>query len=106
MIKIPKHLSADSRKWFKTVIDTYELDPHHVHVLTLAAESLDRANEARKRIDEHGMVYQDKAGQPKARPEVIIERDCKDLFRRLLRELNLSEEPAENRPPGLKFGGK
>lgn len=103
---IPKHLSPASRKWFKEVIETYELDSHHLHVLTMACEAMDRSTEARKLIEEQGMVYMDKAGQPKPHPAVIVERDQKDLFRRLLRELNLSEEPAESRPPRLGYGGK
>jgi hypothetical protein len=103
---IPKHLEPPTRKWVKSVLDDYELEDHHIHLLILAAEALDRSNAARKLIDEHGMVYFDKAGQPKPFPAVIIERDAKDLFRRLLRELNLSEGGEENRPPGLKYGGK
>lgn len=103
---IPKHLTASTRKWVKSVIDDYELQDHQFHILLLAAGALDRAEQARQELDTHGMVYTDKAGQPKPRPEVIIERDSKDLFRRLLRELNLSEESTEPRPPSLGYGGK
>ena len=88
------------------MLSEFDLEEHHFHLLILAGETLDRSEQARRALAEHGMVYLDKANQPKPRPEVLIERDSKDLFRRLLRELNLSEEAPETRPPRLNYGGK
>src|SRR4030042_578428 len=99
--RIPKHLKSSTKKWFREIIETYELESHHVKLLTLAAEAWDRCQDARKAITKHGSVFIDKFGQPKARPEIAIERDARIAFARLLRELNLSETPDENRPPGL-----
>ena len=39
----PKHLSASSRKWWVDVTEAYALEEHHLRLLTLAAESWDRA---------------------------------------------------------------
>ena len=103
---IPQHLAASTRKWVKSVCDNYELEDHQFHLLILAGEALDRSEQARLEIQANGMTFDDKAGQPKPRPEVAIELSCKDLFRRLLRELNLSEEIPESRPPRLGYGGK
>jgi phage terminase small subunit len=86
------------------VVGEYELEPHHVRLLTLAAESWDRCQQAREAIAEHGLTHDDRFGQPHARPEVGIERDSRIAFARLLRELALDiEGPSEEsaRPPRI-----
>ena len=98
----PAHLSAASKAWFSAVIDDYSLEPHHVHLLTLAAEARDRAEEARLALKTHGVTYVDRFGQPRARPEIAIERDSRLAFARLLRELHLDAEvPEDPRPPSI-----
>ena len=103
----PKHLAPDTRKWWRSVTESYELEPHHVRLLTLASQAWDRAEEAREALAESGIVYEDRFGQPRARPEVGIERDNRLAFARLLRELDLDVAPPASaaRPPMLrKFG--
>ena len=102
--KPPKHLRAATRRWWSAVVGEYELEPHHVRLLTLSAESWDRCVQSREALKKHGVVYVDRFGQPRARPEVAIERDSRIAFARLLRELGLDvTEPAdESRPPGLR----
>jgi len=46
--KPPKHLRAATKAWFGSVLAEYSLEPHHVRLLTLAAESWDRCCEARE----------------------------------------------------------
>lgn len=50
-----------------------------------------------------GLTYTDRYGCPKSRPEVAIERDARISFARLIRELSLSEPPADEkqRPPRI-----
>ncbi len=99
----PVHLRAATRKWFADVLDDFELDEHHIRLLTLAAESWDRGEMARESIAEHGMTFVDRFGSPRARPEVAIERDSRIAFARLLRELDLDVDlPADTRPPALR----
>jgi phage terminase small subunit len=77
-------------------LEEYELEPHHVRLLTLAAEAWDRAAAAREVVDRDGMTFADRFGQPKPRPEIAIERDSRIGFARLLRELGLDvEKPPE-----------
>jgi phage terminase small subunit len=62
---------------------------------------------ARQAVREHGLTMVDpKTGAVKVRPEVNVERDSKIVFMKLLRELNLSEQPPDSRPPKLKYGGR
>ncbi len=97
------YLEAKTRKWWRNVLDDYDLEEHHVKLLTLAAEAWDRCQEARRILDENGLTYTDRFGCPRARPEVAIERDSRIAFARLLRELALDLEPPEEpgRPPRL-----
>lgn len=100
-IRPPSHLRKDTQAWWLSVHEAYALDPHHVRLLTLAAEAFDRAVEAREAIAKHGAVYEDRWQQPRARPEVGIERDSRIAFARLVRELGLDAEAADegDRPP-------
>lgn len=71
----------------------YELEPQHLRLLRLACEAWDRAEQARKVLRRRGLTYRDRFDQPRARPEVAIERDSRMAFARLLRELDLDGEP-------------
>jgi len=99
----PEHLRPATREWWASVVEEYDLEPHHKRLLTLAAESWDRCEAARQALAKNGMVYEDRFGQPRARPEVAIERDSRIAFARLLRELALDvDEPDEARPPTIR----
>jgi hypothetical protein len=98
----PKYLAAATRKWFDSVLEEYVLEPHHVRLLTLAAEAWDRCQQARAALAK-GLTFKDVNGHPRARPEVAIERDSRIAFARLIRELALDVEPPadDSRPPTI-----
>jgi phage terminase small subunit len=101
----PGHLSDRARRWWRSVVDTYQLEDHHLHLLRLAAEALDRAEEARAALGANGTTYLDRFNAPRLRPEVSIERDSRLSFARLCRELDLDTEAAVSsrvRPPPLR----
>ena len=100
----PKHLSADGKAFWKRVYADFELEPHHVKLLTAAAECLDRCSQAREAVTRDGLFFKTRSGQIRPHPALGIERDQKTLLARLLRELNLDiDSPAEpySRPPRL-----
>lgn len=99
----PAHLAEPTRKWFLAVIRDYQLEEHHVRLLTLAGEAFDRATQARQLIERDGLVVPTGAeGGLKAHPAIAIERDSRLAFARLLRELDLdTDAPSETRPPAL-----
>ncbi|WP_245331162.1 P27 family phage terminase small subunit [Mesorhizobium sophorae] len=82
----------------------FDLEQHHLRLLQAAAESWDRMQAARAAIGKHGLTFVDSNGNPKARPEIAIERDAKIGFARLIRELDLDvEAPTEGRrPPAIR----
>lgn len=100
-ISAPAHLRPDTASWWVSVADGYALEAHHLRILTLAAEAWDRGVEAREAIAKHGTVYVDRFAQPRARPEVAIERDSRIAFARLVRELALDVDAPDEacRPP-------
>jgi hypothetical protein len=103
----PKHLSISMRKWWVSVNEHFVLDDHHRLLLTKAAEAYDRSEMARETIRKLGTTYEDRFEQPRARPEIGIERDSRLAFARLVRELNLSEQPPDPpRPNALRYGRK
>jgi phage terminase small subunit len=104
--KAPRHLTKEMRQWWEKVVRGWELDDHHILLLTKAAEAHDRADQARKILRQKGVTFLDRFKQPCARPEVAIERDSRLSFARLVRELNLSEAPEAPRPPGLKYSSR
>jgi hypothetical protein len=100
-------LSPETAGWVRSVLRTWVLEPHHIKLLLLAAAHWDRVQNARRVILRDGAVFLDRFGQPKARPEIAIERDSSVVFSRLLRELALDVElPESPRPAGFIGKGK
>jgi phage terminase small subunit len=100
-VTAPKHLSPATRRWWQNVVASYELEEHHLRLLTVAGEAWDRKENAREAIVREGLVFLDRFGVPKPRPEVAIQRDSEVTFCRVLRELKLDVGPPDSRPPGL-----
>lgn len=103
--KAPPHLSTEAKSWWRSVVEEYDLEPHHLRLLQCAAEAWDRMQQARKAIWDHGgLTFTDAGGNLKAHPAVSIEKDARIAFARLVRELDLdASTPAERgRPPALR----
>lgn len=94
--RAPAHLTEPTRRWWRSVMDTFEVEEHQERLLTLAGEAWDRALEARETIAAQGAYYSDRFGQPRAHPALAVERDSRVAFARLVRELGL-DPPAS--PP-------
>jgi P27 family predicted phage terminase small subunit len=96
--KPPTHLSAASRAWWTSVVaDWSGLEEHHVRLLTLAAEALDRGDAARRTIAKEGAIYRDRFGAPRRHPAAAIAAEGAATFARLVRQLGL--DAAEPGPP-------
>jgi phage terminase small subunit len=105
--RLPSGLRPATRRWAQLVLDEFELESHHFRLLVMACQCWDRREEARAALAEHGMTYVDRYGQPRARPEIQIERDATITFARLIRELRLGVEPDDaTRLPGLPGGSE
>jgi len=104
--KPPSYLSKESRDWFASVMANFDLEPRHVRLLTLAAESWDECQAARAAVAKHGLTFVDRYKQPKERPEVGIARQARIAFARLLRDLALDVDPPPETPRSPRIGGQ
>jgi hypothetical protein len=106
--KAPSHLKPATRRWWLAVNQEYQLEEHHERLLTLAGEAWDRGAAARAAIDKLGIVFVDRFGSPRVRPEVAVERDSRLGFCRILRELRLDIQPPDEDPrlPDFQNGGR
>ena len=96
----PKHLSTESKKLWRSVLNDYELERRHEAILLTALEALDRMRQAQAQLSEDGLTTVDRYGGVKSHPCVVIERDSRNAFLRAMRELGLDQEaPANSRPP-------
>jgi P27 family predicted phage terminase small subunit len=101
-MKPPTHLRAATSQWWAQVVAEYDLEAHHIRLLSKASEAFDRSEQAREALLKHGLTYDDRFGSPHARPEVAIERDSRIAFARLVRELGLDvAPPSDSRPNTL-----
>jgi P27 family predicted phage terminase small subunit len=96
----PPHLSASSRQWWLSTVETYVLHEHHLRLLQLACEAWDEAQKARAQLAEEGLTVPGQQGGIRPHPCVAIERDARLAVARLVRELDLDTEP----PSSERFG--
>jgi hypothetical protein len=87
----PEHLTDSSRTLWATIIADLELEAHERDTLRVGLEARDRANEARDVINELGLTYVNRFGDPHVRPEVKVENDSRRLWLAALRQLSIPE---------------
>jgi len=104
----PAHLQEATGRWWRATCRHYQLEEHHVRLLTAACEAWDRMVEARQTIETAGMFFTSRFDEPKAHPAVAVERDSRLAFAQLVREIGLSDDPPDCRPPrpGGRYEGR
>jgi phage terminase small subunit len=100
----PKHLSKESAEFFRKSVDAYDLDDHHLLLLTKAMEAQDLAEKCRKILDKEGLTYTDRFGAPRARPEAKIFNDSRNAVKNIFRELGFDLADDNNSRPPLIAG--
>lgn len=91
--KAPTHLSRGARRWWRAIVENYDLEPHHVEILTAAAEAWDRKEEARGLIAEDGLVIRNRSGVPMTHPAVQVEDSAALRMAHLIRQIGLDATP-------------
>lgn len=91
----PAGISKESARWWRSVVSEFNLEDSHLELLRLACFALDRCAVARRELRK-GMTYKDKAGICRPKPESIIERQSAVLFARLVREMKLLTDDADD----------
>src|SRR2546427_9300426 len=93
--KPPTHLSSAMKAFFTQIVASWDLEVHHVALLTLLCEALDRCEQARLQVQKEGLTVPGRFG-PRTHPSVAIERDSRLSAVRISRELDLDADlPSE-----------
>ena len=100
--KIPSGLKVPGRKFYKKVLEEYDLpETHDLERLFMAARCLDEVAEDEKTVKAEGRFIFDRFQQKREHPASKAIRDNKTLFCRIIRELGLDLATAqESRIPG------
>jgi phage terminase small subunit len=93
---VPKHLSKKAKELFQDITADYDLESHHIEILRLLCECLDRLEVCRKQLKRDGVFIVNRFGESKIHTALREEREQKVLFARLARELNLDLEIPES----------
>lgn len=107
-LRAPAHLKPATKAWWLSVQRDFILEEHHTRLLTLAAEAYDRGVQAREVLATDGLVVRDDRRNLRPHPLLVVEKDCRIGFARLVRELGLDiDAPASTprRPPALRGNG-
>jgi P27 family predicted phage terminase small subunit len=100
-LKAPAHLRPDTRAWWQSVHQDFDLEEHHSRLLTMACEAWDRACQAREILAKDGIVIGGRQAAVRPHPAIAIERDARIAFARLVAQLNLDGEPSAV-DPGMR----
>ncbi len=103
----PAHLTPARKRLYRQLVADYALEreAHALETLRLACEALDRCDQARDLIAEHGVMLTDRFGQLKPNPALALERDSRIAAFRGFRELSLdATEVVESRLPRAGTG--
>jgi len=87
--RLPSHLKAPGRRLWQSALTEYEIDAAGLELLRLAAEALDRADEARRAVAQSAPYIPDRFGNIRPHPGLGVERDSRLAAARLIRQLGL-----------------
>lgn len=90
--KAPRHLSAAGRKLYLSITADYQLEAHHLAILTKALEALGRADQAREEIATGPLLVTSRLGEQRPHPLLAVERDARAQFGTLMKQLGLDIE--------------
>lgn len=102
-IAAPGHLTELSKERWTRIVDEYEIDSAAARILETFFDALERRDEARTSIAEHGALIKDRFGVLKVNPATSIERDSTLIMHRAFRLLGMDQEASGKQ---LKLYGK
>ena len=90
--RVPAALSRPSQVLFRSIVGDYVIEPWQVRLVTESLRSLDRAEQAREQIAREGLTTTTRLGEVKAHPLLMVERDQRAAFARMMKQLGLDLE--------------
>ena len=103
--KAPKDLKpgGPGRRYWRAVCKNFDIEDFHVDILLVACQALDRAEESRQAVAEHGLlIVPTGGGIARLNPAAACERESMNTFLRAEKQLGLdsNEAPQPGRPSG------
>lgn len=92
-------LQAAGRELWDSVVGSVILDPHELKILEDACRCRDQAAKHLRKLEREGVTTKGARGQVCPHPSDAAARAWLDASRKLLRELALSAETTDGRPP-------
>lgn len=92
-MKPPKHLSAESKKWWNKIEEGWKLTPDSYILLKVALEAYDEVQQARETIKRHGGVVKYPSGIVRVNPAHMILKVARQNFLQAWKMLNFGIEP-------------
>ncbi len=102
----PDHLSTRSRRFWRSVVGQYELQPHELELLRRACEASDQADRAHEILAAEGLTFMDRYGQAKAHPAAGLEIQNRAAEAKLLAQLGFKEAPSTASQAGIELARK
>lgn len=100
-MNIPKHLTKESKKIYKNLLENYEFNGESdLKTLQVTLEAFDRCQGARQQIQKDGLIIHDRFNTPRAHPLLSVERDSRAAFLAGLKALKLAEDDIRQAGPG------
>lgn len=99
----PRDLKHAGKAYWKAVTREFQLDDAQLITLSEACRCLDLAWDADAVVRRDGLTVEAKGGRLHPHPCIGTARDCRSVFIRLVKSLNLDLEPLHDgvgRPPG------
>ena len=92
-MKPPKHLSSESKKWWKKIEEGWNLTSDSYILLKVALEAYDEITDAKAAIKKHGTIVKYPSGVIRPNPAYMILRIARQNFLQAWKMLNFGIEP-------------
>lgn len=103
----PAHLGTGGRRYWREVLEEWELDVEKLAILENACACLDRIAQCRNRLRREGMTVKSaRDGRPVAHPLLSVERQAQRLHAQLVAALALKDEPERPTTPSGATRGR
>lgn len=94
--RAPAHFSPRARAFWQFATSEFQLEPHHIELVRLVGEAIDRGEQARLAVAKEGLTIKDRFAQLRPHPGIAIERNAALVVGRLIKQLGLDLELPEH----------
>ncbi|MFA9477110.1 P27 family phage terminase small subunit [Phycisphaerales bacterium AB-hyl4] len=98
----PKHLKPESKAFWLRIVQDFDLEPAHLHLLRQACEAMDAAEQHRQIVANDGPTVRDRFEQVREHPSAKAQRDYMHQYRQAVKFIGLLDEEPDADAPGRR----